>query len=132
MGIGQQVGGLVPVRGLDTVRMESKVLLAKLELNLEKHISEFNEAHAAWKKVVIAKMREHLDLAERDKAFNLYIKEAEPESHEIDYRRVIAMLKVSVDDTVELTRHDFQQYFLDDWQWKVAHNASLQAYTNRH
>jgi hypothetical protein len=38
------------------------------------------------------------------------------------------MLAVSVDDVVELTHQEFQQYFEDNWQWRARWNLSNSKY----
>jgi len=41
----------------------------------------------------------------------------EPADHTEDYDRVLAMLEMSVDDTVILGAEEFSQYVLDRWTW---------------
>ena len=51
---------------------------------------------------------------------------AEPVDHTADYDRVMAMLEMSVDDTVILSAQEFNQFVLDDWEW-----SRLASYTNQ-
>jgi hypothetical protein len=39
----------------------------------------------------------------------------EPSDHTKDYDRVVAMLEMSVDETIILDAHDFDQYVMDNW-----------------
>ena len=41
----------------------------------------------------------------------------EPSNHIKDYGRVIAMLEMSVDETVTLDAQDFDRYVMDNWDW---------------
>jgi hypothetical protein len=117
--------------GLDKVRLKKDELLKKLEENLGKHTEEFKEAHAGWKKTVLVEMKKNLMLAEEGKKWNLIINEAEPEDYSVWYRRIIALLKASIDDVIFLTQGEFRQYYLDEWNWKDAHTNSVSNYSSR-
>jgi hypothetical protein len=51
---------------------------------------------------------------------------AEPVDHTADYDRILAMLEMSVDDTIMLDAQEFNQYVLDNWEW-----SRLASYTNQ-
>ena len=41
-----------------------------------------------------------------------------PEDHSRDYERAIRMVELSVYERFSLTEHQFNQYVLNDWEWK--------------
>ena len=51
---------------------------------------------------------------------------AEPVDHTADYDRILAMLEMSVDDTISLSAQEFNQYVLDNWEL-----SRLASYTNQ-
>ena len=53
---------------------------------------------------------------------------AEPADHTEDYDRVLAMLEMSVDETVILSSEEFSQYVLDRWTWSRFATSTNQSY----
>ena len=41
-----------------------------------------------------------------------------PESHELEYQRVIGMLEMCVDDTIWIEEDEYACYVMDHWSWK--------------
>jgi hypothetical protein len=71
------------------------------------------------KKELSKKMKELKNLTD-DKFddFNLYVHAEKPTCHYDDFDTVIGMLKLSIEDTVNITPQEYKQYYLNDWQWK--------------
>lgn len=108
------------LRGLDTVRVKKDELLERIEKNRDEHRQIFEEALDGWKKAVTRALEEAYQDALQGKEFRLHVGLVKPEDHSDQYDTVIELLKMSQDDELELTQHDFACYALDKWQWQAA------------
>jgi hypothetical protein len=109
------------------VRIDTLKLINTVRENREAHKKVYDEAMENYRKDAIAKMRENLAAAEAGGEIKDSINLERPMNALKDYDRVIKMLEMSAEDTVELTENEFAQYVLDEWHWKstwVASNAS--------
>lgn len=59
---------------------------------------------------------------------SLIVSEVLPTSHLDEYDEVIAMMEMSVDETISLDSSAFQQYVLDNWTWKKNFIGSVTKY----
>jgi hypothetical protein len=59
---------------------------------------------------------------------NQYIGLPEPEDHTDDYDRVLTMIEMSINDTVELSENEFAMYVMDQWDWKQSFTESTYRY----
>lgn len=115
--------------GLGAVTVKRQDLLTHLEDNRTKHRSLFDEAQTGFRTEVIKLLDKRLADARDGKGIDLRIHLPEPQDHTKDYDRVILMVKMSVNDEVELTHQEFQQYVMDDWSWKREFVATASNYT---
>lgn len=111
-----------------TVKVVRGVLLAKIEENRANHHSQFERAFAGFREQAIAELKRSLDLAQSGKPIRISIGLQAPEDRTADYDRVIAMLKMSVDQEIELTAQDFDRYVMDRWEWSDLWSTSNAAY----
>jgi len=100
------------------VSVDKKELLEKLEENRTKHRAIFEEAIVGYRECAIELLDKRLAAIKSGKKINMIFKVIEPQDHTTDYDVAIAMIKMSVDDTIELDQTQFQCYVLDDWRWK--------------
>jgi hypothetical protein len=102
---------------MNDVKVKREELLTKVRANRDAHRSLFLLAQEGYRKLVI----EELDKMLADARAGLPIKRSvsltEPSDHTKDYDRVIAMLEMSVDDTITLEARDFDRYVMDNWDW---------------
>jgi len=103
---------------MDGVTVSIGDLLIILEENLDNHRSIFEKAQEGYRKKAIELLDKALQDAREGRNITTYIRLDAPVDQTKDYERVIRMLKMSVEDEIELTEHDFAQYVLDDWSWK--------------
>jgi hypothetical protein len=100
----------------------NRVELLKIVLeNKTKHVAEYEEALVDYKACVVKLAKENLKLAESGELPKIArMKQAPqaPTSYEDNYIRAIRMLKLSVDDVIELQEDEFNQLVLDEWAWK--------------
>lgn len=102
---------------MQSVVVSKKELLEKLEANRTRHAELYKEAQEGFRQLAIEKMEENLSKAKDGGSIELYIQLQPPQDHTEEYDNIIEMVKMSVDDQIELMAHDFQQFVLDKWQW---------------
>jgi hypothetical protein len=116
---------------MHSVKMNRKELLKIVKENKVKHVAEFTESVQDYINAVVKITKANLKLAnttsleEIAKIRNLPQK---PMSYEDNYTRAIRMLELSVEDTIEVEEHIFNQLVLDEWGWKQAFTASAALY----
>jgi hypothetical protein len=95
-------------------------LITILETNMAKHAAEYSEAMVNYRKAVIVDLQEALAKAndEEQDISKVSVQFIPPVSHEAEYSRVIKMLKLSVDDSIEIDNQAYDAYVEDEWQWK--------------
>jgi len=45
---------------------------------------------------------------------------AKPVNHSAEYRRLISMLEMTTQETIDLTMPEFDRYMNDNWDWKMS------------
>jgi hypothetical protein len=63
--------------------------------------------------------------------FSFSLNLAYPENHTKDYERAIRMMGASIYDEVRLSEQEFDQYVLNNWEWKGKFTASNLGYVNK-
>lgn len=110
---------------MQNVTVKREDLLSKVQTNRDAHRDLFIKAQVGYRAAVIAELDKMLSEARDNKPIRRSIQLPEPMDRTQDYDRVIAMLKMSADDEVKLEAHEFDQYVLDNWNWKA-----MAAFTN--
>ena len=102
---------------MQSVKVERQGLIEKVRTNCDSHRELFLKAQEGYRKLVIEELDRMLADAKAGRPIRRSISLTEPSDHTKDYDRVIAMLEMSVDDTVTLDASDFDRYVLDNWDW---------------
>lgn len=113
---------------MNTVKIETKKLLAKVKENRIAHETEYNAAMVEYRKACIAKMRENLTKAESGGEITNSLDLAKPRSSVDEYDKIISMLEWTTDKEVELDMHQFAQYVNDEWSWQHSFKSVNSAY----
>ena len=113
---------------MQSVKVPRDELLSVLEKNLEQHIIDYNESMKGFREECLAALEKRIKLIEEEKTLDMKFNMSKPQSNEDDYKRVISMLKMSVDEVIELSSYEYDQYVLDNWQWKDSFLRSNQLY----
>lgn len=113
---------------MQQVKINRLKLLEIMEANRETHITEYNEAMIKYREAAIAEMKANLKKAQKGGEIDHYIGAEKPQSYESNYDTVINMLKLSDEETVMLSAHEFQQYVEDEWGWKGHFNNTVSTY----
>jgi hypothetical protein len=111
---------------MNSVTVRRDELTKKIQTNRDAHRELFLRAQQGYRKLVIEELDRMLADAKAGRQISRSINLAEPVDHTADYDRILAMLKMSVDDTITLSAQEFNQYVLDNWEW-----SKLASYTNQ-
>lgn len=114
---------------MNNVRVSKERLLTELSTNREKHLERYLEVEAAYRKKIVEECYDKIVKAENGEKFDRHFEAVKPTDHTEDYDRAIMMLNYSVEDTVELTSYEFDNYVLDRWDWSGAFGETYAAYT---
>lgn len=119
---------------MEKVTVSKGILLSKVRQNREKHVTEFVETMEGYRQMVIDELDGALSCAheEEDVDFaDLFKLARKPESHEKDYDRAIAMLEMSTDGEITLTKREFDQLVMDEWDWKADFSLTGALYNSK-
>ena len=98
--------------------VRTATLLDILRENQRKHRAVFEAAVHGW----YLQAQRELDAARErvleSRPRNVYVSLKAPQDHTSDYERVIRMVELHQQDTIELPEGDAAQYVQDDWGWK--------------
>jgi hypothetical protein len=100
-----------------------------IQANMEQHREMFMEAMEGYKVKAIELLEAHIERIKTNAPEKVVIQLPMPQDHSDEYETVIGMLKVSIDEELEINRYDFERYVLDQWEWKQAFAETYAAYT---
>ena len=106
---------------MNSVKMNRLELLKIVKENATKHVADYDEAVVDYKVAVVKIMKANLKLANtNDLVQILKIKNLPqaPQNYADNYSRAIRMLELSVEETIDVEEHIFNQLVLDEWGWK--------------
>jgi hypothetical protein len=118
------------VTAVRTVTLDKAALLEVLRDNRTRHRAVFDKAIEGYRERAIAELDARIQqLKARKGNVDLYIRLPEPVDHTRDYDRVIRMVEMHQNDTVELDEDAFAAYVEDDWDWKREFVGTTARYT---
>lgn len=105
---------------MNNVKVKKGELLDALENNLEKHQADVSEALAARRGEMTDYFQKALERLETDGEYQPreLIKFPLPKDNSDDYKRAIRMVRMTVDEVIELTEDQFDKLVMDNWHWK--------------
>ncbi len=103
---------------MNDVKVDKQELINIVEKNRDAHRAIFEEALEGYKKVAVRQLEAHIERIDRGDLIDVYFRVPVPEDHTDDYDRVLTMLAMSVDNTIEIDQQAFASYVMDDWNWK--------------
>lgn len=114
---------------MQSIKVNTSDLLEVLQTNREKHLADYKEAVAEYRKLAVAELTEMLKQAKsKDGKIKRGITAPEPQSFVSSYDTAIKMLEMSVDDTMELSQAEFLQYVEDKWSWQQTFASTTMVY----
>lgn len=115
---------------MDNLTFTKDALLKTIKENRAKHKDLYDQAIIGYRNKSIKELSEQLELAKAGKKFSTFFGLNKPKHSLKEYDQAIAMLEMSADTEVVLSRQEFNQYVLDNWSWKGNFIASTAAYTS--
>ena len=76
---------------------------------------------------MIKLLDERLEQAREGKRIDLVLRLPEPVDYTGSYDTALAMLEWEVEDTVQLSQHDFERYVQNNWEWGALWAANTQS-----
>lgn len=114
---------------MTSVKIKASELLQVVLKNRETHRKIFLEAQEGYRAAAIAELDVMLAEAREGKRIRRAVSLIEPVDQTQEYDRVVRMLEMTVEDSVELAAHEFDAYVMDRWTWKQQFNASNRRYS---
>lgn len=111
-----------------TVKVNKSELITALRNNQDRHRATYQQALANWQVKVIKALTDAASDAQARRVFKVDFDLPKPVSYSDEYERAIGMLKMHVEDTIELDLAEYRQYIQDDWGWKHHFTASTSQY----
>jgi HPt (histidine-containing phosphotransfer) domain-containing protein len=95
-----------------TVKISKTQLLAKIKANKEAHIVDYNEAVEAYKEEALKQLAELIEEAEAGD-LEIELSLVTPIDNTEKYNEIIQLFEWEINDEVELTKNEFDEYVLD-------------------
>lgn len=105
---------------MNSVKMNRLELLKIVKENATKHVADYDEAVIDYMAAVIKVAKANLKIANTGEMskFTFQKMPTTPLNYADNYTRAIRMLELSVEDTIDVEEHVFNQLVLDEWGWK--------------
>lgn len=116
---------------MQTVKVSKGKLQEIVKKNRDAHRATFEKALRGYQAAVVEELEKQLGRARNGLKKTLSVTFHCPEDHTSDYDRIIRMLDLSLDDSIELSQQEFSWYVQDDWGWKQQWTTSNIAYVGR-
>ena len=105
-----------------SVNVAKAVLLERLKANLTQHMTDYAEAVQGYKIKVESDLKKMLKIIrsttpEALVQRNVSLTSTPPVSHEAEYKEIIEMLEMSVDEIINLDGPSFKSYVMNEWTW---------------
>ena len=114
---------------MDEIKISKAKLLTKLKANRAEHRKVFEDALHGWEHQVLSALQRAVDDALQNKRYITMINLPRPSDHTEDYDKIIAKVEWHEEDIIELDSIEFEQYILDNWNWKAAFTQSSASYS---
>jgi len=119
--------------------MKFKVDVAKIveiiKKNKIKHVAEYSESAKGWFGKLEKEFADILTIANENKddevksrLSRLHYEFPKPVSHADSYDKILGLLAMSKDPTIELDMESYSRFIEDDWEWKNEHSTMYRNY----
>ena len=103
---------------MNEVKVKKNALLDKLRANRAQHEADYATAYDVWADGMITQLKKNLAYFKKERKSRAAPVLVQPVSYVKQYDQAIAILEMSVDDEIILDANEFNQYVLDNWNWK--------------
>ncbi|MDR6218199.1 hypothetical protein [Deinococcus soli (ex Cha et al. 2016)] len=116
-----------------SITMQRDELLTILEVNREKHVSDYQQLSRAYQQAALRTLHEHLarisgDVTAGRHSTHVQVHLAPPTSFADQYDRAIGMIKHHLHSTIVLDERQYDRYVQDNWGWKQEFAALTTSY----
>jgi hypothetical protein len=116
---------------MDSVVVNKSELVLVLYDNMEEHAQQYKEAYEGYLAEALTQAKQLVADIEAGVEFGHCLSLVAPVNHTSDYESIIRMLGMSVEEQIVLSQHDFTQYVMDNWSWKLAFDQTRVMYANK-
>ncbi|MDD5650050.1 MAG: hypothetical protein PHF86_06505 [Candidatus Nanoarchaeia archaeon] len=118
---------------MEMIKVKKVTVLEVLNKNLAQHEKDYEEALLGWIEKCKVALHNILDELNSDKARETVIdvRLPKPVSYAKEYQKAIKMVEYEVRDEVEISSHDFDKFFLDEWDWKNSFLSNTAMYNRK-
>lgn len=115
---------------MQTVKIKRNELYNAVTKNLTQHKKDLHLAKKERRQKIVDRMNIEIAkiLEDGDYQPPTNVSIVQVPDHSGDYQRVIRMVDMSVEDVIELTAREFDQYIMDNWNWKDIFNETIMSY----
>ena len=114
---------------MDHIIVKKDELLAIMKKNRTEHHDIVVEAQEGFRQKVIERLDEMLKLAAEGKKIDINVGLTMPQDYTKDYDRVIGMLELDINETVELDQSQYTSWVQDEWGWQRSFTTSNSSYS---
>lgn len=114
---------------MESVVVSRSDLITKIKTNRDEHRAIFEEAIEGYRKRAIEILDEQIAKLKSGKKERVQVSLPYPTDHTGDYDRVLLMLEMHTEDTIEIPEHYFKQYVMDDWAWQQEFLTTSSSYS---
>lgn len=114
-----------------TVRINKGELVDVLTKNRRKHKEDYEKAFREYREEALVEIALQVAKLKDGERIHLCVNDRPPESHEQEYDLALMMLNMSVDQVIELTAEQFDEFVNDNWNWKRGWNAMNMKYLTK-
>lgn len=113
-----------------SVNVSRLQLIECLKTNLELHKEQYKEAVTTYHERLKIELKEAYDkvncgIINEKELFSIQIYFNPPTSHEKDYKEILEMMEMSVDENINLDAESFRAFIKNEWPWTPALLASI-------
>lgn len=104
---------------LNTITVNKVKLLNTLRDNKNKHVKTVQETQEGYRESVIKILSSRLKEIKNGGKINLHFNLPTPEDHTADYTIAVGMLEWCLEDVIQLTKENYENFVLDQWSWST-------------
>lgn len=117
---------------MNTIIVQRSKLIEIIEKNKISHQEKYNEAEKLYfekKKSLLEKCLLAMENG-KDPSLTELLNLTKPVSQVNEYEKIIRMLKLHIEENIDLDLHDYEKYVEDNWSWKAHFETTYSRLTN--
>lgn len=113
---------------MDQVRVKKAQLIETLRANRDEHAEQYQRAIEKYRERTLEWFNAQVEILKAGRDPQRSSPLPVPEEHTEDFDRVIEMMNWTLNDEVELSQMEFEQYVRNQWGWARTFTANTAAY----